>query len=322
MGTSVGTGPQRTAAGGSDGAEDSSSDHSCRSEKKPPGGGRGCPRGGGEPPHRGNGNVNGNGNSNSNGDDNGDKGDQSSISSHRGPPGPQGLQGPSGPQGPQGPQGIQGGRGLQGPPGRQGNQGIHGIPGKRGPQGFKGPHGQTTTAQPGQPQLNPNITTLDTSGLEISFQAVGDAMNQLAEQQQIVNVQLNQSLMQQQQERGHMVAVMDKVASATLQSSYDSIFASIPVYDGSDTKEFWSWFHRIESACSYTKQNLHLEAMGKSTGKVLNTIMSIPQNYAWSIVKKGLSKRVFGIYIALAHATAELDYMQQEEGEPLKLNVH
>ena len=103
--------------------------------------------------------------------------------------------------------------------------------------------------------VNPNITTLDTSGLENTFQAVGTTMNQLAQQQQIANTQLNQSLQQQQQERGQIVAVMDKVASATLQSSYDSIFASIPVYDGSDTKEFWSWLHRIEAACSYTKRN-------------------------------------------------------------------
>ena len=50
-----------------------------------------------------------------------------------------------------------------------------------------------------------------------------------------------------------MVAVMEKVASATLQSSYDSIFASIPVYDGADTEEIWSCLHCIESACYYTK---------------------------------------------------------------------
>ena len=49
--------------------------------------------------------------------------------------------------------------------------------------------------------VNPNITTLDTSGLENTFQAVGTAMNQLAQQQQqIANAQLNQSLQQQQQE--------------------------------------------------------------------------------------------------------------------------
>ena len=83
---------------------------------------------------------------------------------------------------------------------------------------------------------NANVTTLDTSGLENTFQAVGTAMNQIARQQQIANDQLNQSLLQQQQERGQIVAVMDKVASATLQSSYDSIFASILVYDGSDTR--------------------------------------------------------------------------------------
>ena len=106
--------------------------------------------------------------------------------------GPQGLQGPLGPQGLQGPKGLQGDRGLQGPPGRRGIQGIHGIPGERGPQRFRGPHGQAPTVQVGEPQLNPNITTLDTYGLEASFQAVVNAVNQLAQQQQITNAQLNQ----------------------------------------------------------------------------------------------------------------------------------
>ena len=69
--------------------------------------------------------------------------------------------------------------------------------GKEDPEGFRGPHGQAPAAQIGKPQLNPNITTLDTSGLETSFQAVGNAMNQLAQQQQIANAQLNQSLIQQ-----------------------------------------------------------------------------------------------------------------------------
>ena len=43
-------------------------------------------------------------------------------------------------------------------------------------------------------------------------------MNQIAQQQQIANVQLNQSSQQQQQERNQMVAVMERVANATLQS--------------------------------------------------------------------------------------------------------
>ena len=108
------------------------------------------------------------------------------------------MQVPSGPRrGLQGPQGIQDDRGLQGPPGRQGIQGICGIPKERGPCEFRGPCGQVPTAPIGQPQLNPNITTLDIPGLEISFQAVDNAMNQLVQQQQIANAQLNQSLMQQ-----------------------------------------------------------------------------------------------------------------------------
>ena len=173
----------------------------------------------------------------------------SSISSHRGPPGPQGVQGPPGPQGLQGPRGLQGDRGLQGPPGQQG---IHGVPGARGPQGFRGPQGHMNAVSANSVPTGPHIPTLDTTGLETSFQAVGDPMNQIARQQQIANAQLNQSLQQQKQERNQMVVVMDIVANATLQSSYDSIFALIPIYDGSDTKEFWSWLHCIESACSYT----------------------------------------------------------------------
>ena len=102
------------------------------------------------------------------------------------------------------------------PPGRQGIQGIHGMPGVQGPRGFRGPRGHMTAVPTGPVPTGPNITTLDTTGLETSFQAVGDAMNQLAQQQQIANAQLNHSLQQQQQERGQMVAVMDRVGNTTL----------------------------------------------------------------------------------------------------------
>ena len=97
------------------------------------------------------------------------------------------MQGPPGPQGLQGPRALQGDRGLQGPPGRQGIQGIHGIPGARGPQGFRGPRGHMTAVSAGPAPTSVNITALDTTGLEMYFQAVGDAMNQLAQQQKIAN---------------------------------------------------------------------------------------------------------------------------------------
>ena len=119
---------------------------------------------------------------------------------------------------------------MPGLDGRQGIQGNHGPPGEQGPRGFCGQRGPAVyipgAATPNM--VNPNGTTFDTTGLENTFQAVGTAMSQLAQQQQVANAQLNQSLQQQQQERAQIVAIMDKVASATLQSSYDSIFASIP----------------------------------------------------------------------------------------------
>ena len=60
---------------------------------------------------------------------------------------------------------------------------------------------------------------------------------------------------------------------------------------------------------------------GKKYWKGFNTIMSIPQNYAWSIVRRALV-REFSEFTSPAHATAVQDNMQQEEGEPLKLYVH
>ena len=146
--------------------------------------------------------------------------------------------------------------------------------------------------------VNPNVTTLDTTGLENTFQAVGTAMNQLAQQQQVANAQLNQSLQQQQQEREQIVAVMDKVASATLQSSYDSIFASIPVlYDGSDMKEFWVMVTPHRSSLLLYLEESSTRSNGKSTGKVLSTIMSIPQNLSLVHFVQSFSSRIFRIYL-------------------------
>ena len=108
--------------------------------------------------------------------------------------GPAGIQGIQGLQGPIGPQGLQGVPGLDG---RQGIQGNRGPPGDRGPRGFRGQRGPAVYPPgPAPPNMaNANVTTLDTSGLENTFQAVGTAMNQIARQQQIANDQLNQSLL-------------------------------------------------------------------------------------------------------------------------------
>ena len=61
--------------------------------------------------------------------------------------------------------------------------------------------------------------------------------------------------------------------------------------------------------------------MGKSTGKVLNTIISILHSYPWSIVRSALV-REFSEFTSPAHAAVALDNMHQQEGETLKLYVY
>ena len=76
--------------------------------------------------------------------------------------------------------------------------------------------------------------TLDTTGLENSFQIVGQAIGNLAQQQQMANTALSRSLIQQQRERATFGHVLNQIAAGQKQSQYNDLFKHIPVYDGED----------------------------------------------------------------------------------------
>ena len=76
--------------------------------------------------------------------------------------------------------------------------------------------------------------TLDTTGLENLFQVVGQAIGNLAQQQQMANPALSQSLIQQQRERATFGCVLNQIAAGQKQSQYNDLFKHIPVYDGED----------------------------------------------------------------------------------------
>ena len=80
--------------------------------------------------------------------------------------------------------------------------------------------------------------TLDTTALENTFDTVGQSMLQLARAQDQTNRQLQQHLQQGQLNMQAHTGALQQLTTSTDQCNFDHIFASIPIYDGSDREGF------------------------------------------------------------------------------------
>ena len=121
----------------------------------------------------------------------------------------------------------------------------------------------------------PHIT-LDTSALEGTFDTVGQSMLQLARAQDQTNRHLQQHIQQGQLNMQAHMGALQQLANSTYQRNFDHIFASIPIYDGSDREGFFPWLEHLEAACFYSRRNVKTEALGRSAGPVQNVIMVLP----------------------------------------------
>ena len=110
-------------------------------------------------------------------------------------------------------------------------------------------------------------------------------------------------------------SALHQLANSTHQRNYDHIFASIPIYDGSNREEFFPWLDQLEAACYYCGRDIKTEALGRSVGPVQNVIMALPHNKSWSAIREEL-KRCFSDQISLGHTGAQLENMTQKPNEP------
>ena len=115
--------------------------------------------------------------------------------------------------------------------------------------------------------------------------------------------------------------VLQQLATSTHQWKYDHIFASIPIYDGSNREEFFLWLDRLEAACYYCGRDIKTEALGRSAGPVQNVLMALPHTKSWSAIREEL-KRCFYDQISLGHTAAQLENMTQKPNEPLRLYIY
>ena len=135
-----------------------------------------------------------------------------------------------------------------------------------------------------QPQV-----VLDTTTLENTFDNMGQSMLQLARVQDQTNHHLQQHIQQGQLNMQAHAGALHQLANSPHQRNYDHIFASIPIYDGSNRKEFFPWLDQLEAACYYCGRDIKTEALGRSAGPVQNVIMVLPHNKPWLLSERNLN---------------------------------
>ena len=146
---------------------------------------------------------------------------------------------------------------------------------------------------------------------------MGQSMLQLARVQDQMNHHLQQHIQQGQLNMQAHAGALHQLANSTHQQNYDHIFASIPIYDGSNRE----WLDQLEAACYYYGRYIKTEALGRSAGPVQNVIMALPHNKSWSAIREELN-RCFSNQMSLGHTVAQLEHMTQKPNEPLRLYIY
>ena len=78
--------------------------------------------------------------------------------------------------------------------------------------------------------------------------SVGHSILQLARAQDQTNRQLQHHIQQGKANMQAHTGALQQLATSTYQRNFDHIFASIPLYDGSDREGFFSWLECLEAA--------------------------------------------------------------------------
>ena len=145
-------------------------------------------------------------------------------------------------------------------------------------------------------------------------------MLQLTRAQDQTNRQLQQHIQQGQINMQAHTGALQQLATSTYQRNFNHIFASIPVYDGSDREGFFPWLECLEAGCFYSGRNIKTEALSRSAGPIQNVIMALPNARSWRPIREEL-KMCFSDQTSLGHAAAQLENMTQKPNEPLRLYI-
>ena len=72
------------------------------------------------------------------------------------------------------------------------------------------------------------------------------------------------------------VEAMQDMAQVNYQMKFDHMFASVPIYDGTNPDSFDYWLYQIESLCELSQRDVKIELMGTVSAHVKRLIRSLP----------------------------------------------
>ena len=76
---------------------------------------------------------------------------------------------------------------------------------------------------------------------------------------------------------------MQDMVQANFPMKFDHMFASVPIYDGTDPNSFDDWLYQIESLCEMSHRDIRRELMGQASAQVKHIIRSIPLDIEWEL---------------------------------------
>ena len=163
-----------------------------------------------------------------------------------------------------------------------------GQPGQAGRDGRDGQTPQLTKAL--EDALKTQKTSWNTTNLENSFDYFGRTMHGVLRAQQRTSQNLEEQFRRANETQGFQTEAMQDMANANFQMKFDHVFASVPMYDGTDPDTFDDWLYQIESLCEMSHRDIRIELMGRASAQVKRIIRIIPLDIEWEIACRELKR--------------------------------
>ena len=192
-----------------------------------------------------------------------------------------------------------------------------GQPGQAGRDGRDGQTPQLTKAL--EDALRTQKTNWDTTNLENSFDYFGRTMHEVLKAQQRTTQNLEQFKRANETQEFQTEAMQD-MANANFQMKFDHMFASVPMYDGSNPDTFDNWLYQIESLCEMSHRDIRIELMGRASAQVKRIIRSTPVDIEWEVAHREL-KRCLTEEKSRAHSAFKLAQIKQKPNENLRIFI-
>ena len=160
----------------------------------------------------------------------------------------------------------------------------------------------------------------DTTGLETSFDHFGRTMTEVLNASQRAARNLEEQFRRANETQESQTEAVQDMTQVNYQMKFDHMFASVPIYDGTDPDSFDDWLYQIESLCKISQRDVRVELMGRASAHVKCIIKSLPLDMDWETARREL-KRCLTEEKSRAHSAFKLAQIKQKPNENLRIFI-